>query len=153
MVLPKATVLVSLWVNWEVPVDPLSLLINALTLGISARTLAGKSAPSTFTGPGNSSASDRIWTGAELSGSGALTAYGLRWFCCWFLAVPRPNGLAANSASETPASTIRTPSKTRGLKKAECEADFFFMGGYDVDRMWSVTRRSYRRWPELRPHM
>ncbi|PYJ53681.1 MAG: hypothetical protein DME82_13350 [Verrucomicrobia bacterium] len=68
------------------------------------------------------------------------------WFCCWFLAalavLLRPNGFAANSASETPASTIRTPSKTRGLKKAECEADFFFMGGYDADRMWSVTRRS-----------
>jgi hypothetical protein len=55
----------------------------------------------------------------------------------------RPNGFAANSASETPASTISTPSKTRGLKKAECEADFFFMGGYLI---WmergSVTRRS-----------
>ena len=68
------------------------------------------------------------------------------WVCCWFLTalavLLRPNGFAANSASETPASTIRTPSKTRGLKKAECEADFFFMGGYDADRMWSVTRRS-----------
>jgi hypothetical protein len=55
----------------------------------------------------------------------------------------RPNGFAANSASETPASTIRTPSKTRGLKKAEYEADFFFITGY---LMWmergSVTRRS-----------
>src|SRR5438874_3112406 len=76
------------------------------------------------------------------------------WVCCWFLTVLRPNGFAANSASETPASTIRTPSKTRGLKKAECEADFFFMGGYDVDRSWSVKRHPWLKAAQkCVPHM
>jgi len=41
----------------------------------------------------------------------------------------RPAGFAivANSARETPATTINRPIKTRRLKKADCEADFFFM--------------------------
>jgi len=38
------------------------------------------------------------------------------------------------SASKTPANTINRPIKTRRLKKADCEADFFFMEfAIDVD--------------------
>ena len=37
--------------------------------------------------------------------------------------VPRPA-----SARKTPASTMKSPIKTRRLKKADCEADFFFIG-------------------------
>src|SRR5437667_9478222 len=78
-VLPKATTVFSLWVNWEVPVDPLLLLINALTEGSNARTMAGNSVPPKLTGQGNASGTMR--TGANLSGGGALTAYGLSCFC------------------------------------------------------------------------
>ena len=37
------------------------------------------------------------------------------------------------SARETPASTMNRPIKTRRLKKADCEADFFFM---ELLMMW-----------------
>jgi hypothetical protein len=41
---------------------------------------------------------------------------------------PRPSGFAvASSASETPARAINRPTKTRRLKNADCEVDFFFM--------------------------
>jgi hypothetical protein len=59
----------------------------------------------------------------------------LGFFCCALVElealaenVPRPA-----SARTTPASTINRPIKTRKLKKADREADFFFMNGYDVD--------------------
>ena len=42
--------------------------------------------------------------------------------------VPRPS-----SARKTPERTINRPIKTRRLKKADCEADFFFMSDYDVN--------------------
>ena len=42
--------------------------------------------------------------------------------------VPRPA-----SARKTPARTINRPIKTRTLKNADREADFFFMNGCDVD--------------------
>ena len=56
-------------------------------------------------------------------------------FCC---ACAEPAVIAENvpkpaSARKTPAKTINRPIKTRGLRKADCEADFFFMNGYDVD--------------------
>jgi hypothetical protein len=37
------------------------------------------------------------------------------------------------SVRKTPARTTKSPIKTRRLKKADREADFFFMNGYDVD--------------------
>src|SRR4029077_14753593 len=47
---------------------------------------------------------------------------------------PRPAGFAvASSASETPARAINSPIKVRRLKNADCEVDFFFMYGVDVD--------------------
>ena len=47
---------------------------------------------------------------------------------------PRPGGFAvASSASDTPARPINSPTKTRRLKNADCEVDFFFMNGVDVD--------------------
>ena len=64
-------------------------------------------------------------------------------FCCAFAEleviaenVPRPA-----SARKTPARTTNRPIKTRRLKKADREADFFFMNGYDVDgiSVWSVV--------------
>jgi hypothetical protein len=41
----------------------------------------------------------------------------------------------ANSASKRPARTIKRPSKTRRLKKADSERDFLFMSGYDMERI------------------
>src|SRR5450432_1158077 len=41
---------------------------------------------------------------------------------------PKPS-----SARKTPIEQKTKLIKTRGLKKADCEADFFFMIGYDVD--------------------
>ncbi len=42
--------------------------------------------------------------------------------------VPRINGLAAKSASEMPVMPTKKAAKTRRLKNADCEVDFFFMG-------------------------
>ena len=67
----------------------------------------------------------------------------LVFFCCAFAGlkalaenVPRPA-----SARKTPVRTTNRPIKTRKLKKADREADFFFMNGYDVDgiSVWSVV--------------
>src|SRR5882762_3082520 len=53
---------------------------------------------------------------------------------------PRPAGFAvASSASETPARAINRPTKTRRLKNADCEVDFFFMNCYEVE--FDVKRR------------
>ena len=66
-------------------------------------------------------------------------------FCCACaeLAVIPENVPKPSSARKTPARTINRPIKTRRLKNppsprlrragADCEADFFFMSGYDVD--------------------
>ena len=50
-------------------------------------------------------------------------------FCCaWAeLAVIPENVPRPASTRKTPARTINRPVKTRRLKKADCEADFFFM--------------------------
>ena len=58
-------------------------------------------------------------------------------FCCACAEnVPRPS-----SARKTPARTINRPIKTRRLKKADCEADFFFMElAKDVDGILGVER-------------
>ena len=67
----------------------------------------------------------------------------LVFFCCAFAGlkalaenVPRPA-----SARKTPVRTTNSPIKTRRLKKADREADFFFMNGYDVDGISRVERR------------
>ena len=52
---------------------------------------------------------------------------------CAELAVIPENVPIAASARKTPERRINTPIKTRILKKADREADFFFMDGYDVD--------------------
>jgi hypothetical protein len=44
--------------------------------------------------------------------------------------VLRINGLAAKSASETPVMPTNRAAKTRRLKKADREVDFFFISGY-----------------------
>ena len=57
-------------------------------------------------------------------------------FCwaCAELAVIAENVPRPASARKTPARTMNRPNKTRGLKKADREADFFFMElGNDVD--------------------
>jgi hypothetical protein len=56
-------------------------------------------------------------------------------FCCACaeLAVSPENVPRPISARKTPARTINRPIKTRGLKNADCEVNFFFMSGYDVD--------------------
>jgi len=55
--------------------------------------------------------------------------------CCAFaeLAVSPVNVPRLISAIKTPATTTNSPIKTRTLKKANCEADFFFIGGSDAD--------------------
>ena len=67
----------------------------------------------------------------------------LVFFCCAFVGlkafaenVPMPA-----SARKTPVRTTNRPIKTRRLKKADREADFFFMNGYDVNgiSVWSVV--------------
>src|SRR6266436_5048821 len=67
----------------------------------------------------------------------------LVFLCCAFAGlkafaenVPRPA-----SARKTPVRTTNSPIKTRKLKKADREADFFFMNGYDVNgiSVWSVV--------------
>src|SRR5438105_12395079 len=61
----------------------------------------------------------------------------LVFFCCaWAeLAEIDENVPKPSSARKTPARRINTPIKTRTLKKADREVDFFFMSGigYDVD--------------------
>src|SRR4029077_13719509 len=54
------------------------------------------------------------------------------WFCCACaeLAVIAENVPRPASARKTPARTINRPIKTRTLKKADREADFFFMNGW-----------------------
>ncbi len=47
-------------------------------------------------------------------------------FCC-ACATPKPA-----SARKTPARTINRPIKTRRLKKADCEVDFFFIGLIEI---------------------
>ncbi len=50
--------------------------------------------------------------------------------------VPRPSGLAAKSASEMPVMPTNRAAKTRRLKKADREVDFFFMNDYEVNGVW-----------------
>src|SRR5437016_14546071 len=61
---------------------------------------------------------------------------------------PRPAGFAvASSASETPARAINRPTKTRKLKNADCEVDFFFMNDYEVELecgTWLLAERQTR---------
>jgi hypothetical protein len=40
---------------------------------------------------------------------------------------------APKASSEAPARATNRPTKTRRLKNADCEVDFFFMNGYEVD--------------------
>src|SRR6266481_9865166 len=60
---------------------------------------------------------------------------------CAELAVSPENVPRLISATKTPARTTNSPIKTRRLKKADREADFFFMNGYDVNgiSVWSVV--------------
>src|SRR6266496_910418 len=55
------------------------------------------------------------------------------YFCCACAAAGRAGFAVANSASEMPASATNAPIKTRGLKNADCEVDFFFISGVEVD--------------------
>jgi hypothetical protein len=60
-------------------------------------------------------------------------------FCsaCAELAVTAENVPRPTNARKTPVKTIKRPIKTRRLKKADCEADFFFMElANDVDGFW-----------------
>src|ERR1700757_785661 len=63
-----------------------------------------------------------------LPGDGATTR---------FAGAVRAAGFAVASApkasSEAPANATNRPTKTRRLKNADCEVDFFFMYGYQVD--------------------
>src|SRR5438128_10499544 len=49
------------------------------------------------------------------------------------VALGAANAPKPRNASEPPARAIKRPTKTRRLKNADCEVDFFFMNGYGVD--------------------
>ena len=55
------------------------------------------------------------------------------WFCsaCAKLAAVAENTPKLASAMKLPASTTNSPIKTRTLKKADCEVDFFVMSNDD----------------------
>jgi len=72
-----------------------------------------------------------------LPGDGATTR---------FAGALRPAGFAASRASETPATPINRPTKTRRLKKADCEVDFFFID--EVSFPCEVEWRCYRLCPK-----
>jgi hypothetical protein len=57
------------------------------------------------------------------------------YFCCDGATFGLDGLAVASKARETPASATNRPIKTRRLKKADCEVDFFFMRicGYEVD--------------------
>jgi len=57
------------------------------------------------------------------------------YFCCACaeLAVIAENVPRPASARKIPTRTMSRPIKTRRLKKADCEADFFFMSDYDAN--------------------
>src|SRR5947207_1600704 len=59
------------------------------------------------------------------------------YFCCTFaeLAALAENPPKPSSPRRTPARTIISPIKMRGSRKANCEPDFFFMRGHDVDKI------------------
>src|SRR5713101_6213960 len=70
-----------------------------------------------------------------LGTSGLLKLVIILFFCCAcaMLAASAENAPKPTSARKTPARTINRPIKTRRLKKADCEADFFFMDGFQAD--------------------
>ena len=49
------------------------------------------------------------------------------WCACVLLVLFAANALRPTSAKKTPARAMHRPIKTRRLKKADFEADFFFM--------------------------
>src|SRR6266480_2813000 len=55
------------------------------------------------------------------------------YFCCACAGVSGYGLAVANRASEMPANPTNRPTRTRRLKKADCEVDFFFMNGVEVD--------------------
>ena len=81
-----------------------------------------------------------------LPGDGATTR---------FAGAPRPAGFAVASApkasSEAPASATKRPTKTRRLKNADCEVDFFFMNGYELNGVEYETPL-LAEMPETRQH-
>src|ERR1051325_12083710 len=54
------------------------------------------------------------------------------YFCCAFaeLAVTAENAPKPSSARRTPDRAIKRPIKMRGLRKADCETNFFFISGH-----------------------
>src|ERR1043166_9729154 len=71
---------------------------------------------------------------------GSLDAV-IMWFLILTGAPFAANASRATSASETPASAMHRPIKTRRLKNADFEADFFFIG---VQAEWFFLKRPRR---------
>src|SRR5947209_19117459 len=73
--------------------------------------------------------------------SGSMELEATPYFCCISASCAAdrlffcPNGLAARSASEMPVIPTNSPIKTRRLKNADREVDFFFMCGYGLDEL------------------
>src|SRR6266481_9449270 len=72
---------------------------------------------------------------------GSMELEAMPYFCCISASCAAdrlffcPNGLAARSASEMPVIPTNSPIKTRRLKNADREVDFFFMCGYGLDEL------------------
>src|SRR5204863_5216107 len=76
---------------------------------------------------------------AGTRGSMEDLAFGFCFCCAWAEKPPRPI-----SAKKTPVRTRNRPVKRRRLKKADCEADFFFISGYDLLLSVEVSDRPNR---------
>ena len=65
---------------------------------------------------------------------------------CALLALFVANTLSPTSARETPARAIKRPIKTRRLKKADFEADFFFIVLVELELHSTLRRPDAPRW-------
>ena len=70
---------------------------------------------------------------------------------------PDLNGFAAvanwlKASRETPVSATNRPIKTRRLKNADCEVDFFFMNGDEVEFEFEYETPFVAEMPETRQH-
>src|SRR5207248_11297105 len=75
------------------------------------------------------------------------------YFCCACFR-PRPDGFAiASSASETPATIINSPIKTRGLRNADSVADFFFISFYRSGGRCSARPQETTFYQKRRKHV
>jgi len=88
--------------------------------------------------------SARIWEQSNPLGTkGSVELMIMCGFCCACAEkTPKPT-----SASKTPARTTNSPIKTRRLKKADCEVDFFFIVEFELS-FWLFVSLGLSRYSE-----